>query len=75
MGAWAWGIVLDGFVLLASWLLTRRRRAGWLVMAGNLLVLWSAYAIVHRQWGFFPGIVLQSGLALRGWWLWRPREL
>lgn len=76
MSAWTWGIVLDGFVLLASWLLAHRRRVGWLVMAANLLILWTAYAIVHRQYGFFFGIVAQSIVAVRGWITWgRTTEL
>lgn len=71
MSRWVWGIALDTGVLLSAWLLSRRNRLGWLVMACNLLIGWSAYAILHRQWGFFFGIITQTVVAVRGWLTWR----
>lgn len=71
MGSWLWGCVLDGVGILASWMLARRIRFGWLVSLFNLLVFWTAYSVVMHQWGFFPGIGLYAYVAWRGWWNWR----
>lgn len=70
MPHWMWGIVLDTGVLFSAWLLSRRNRLGWMVMAINLFVGWTAYAITFKAWGFFFGIVAQGAVAIRGWITW-----
>lgn len=47
---WAWSVILAVATLAGLWL-AARHALGWLVAAAGELV-WVAYAVVSRQWGF-----------------------
>jgi hypothetical protein len=66
---WAWGPILDACSLTTAWALGRRRRWGWLVSCLSM-ALWSVFAVMYGQWGFFPGILLHVYFAIRGYALW-----
>lgn len=70
LSAWLWGLIPDTVGFIAVYLLAKRKRSGWLVMLFNLLVIWTAFSIVHGIWGFFPGILAHAYMALRGWNNW-----
>jgi len=65
-----WGLLLDGASLLSAWLLSKKRRVGWLITIFSMLFLWTTYSITYHQWGFFPGICLHTFIAARAWVLW-----
>lgn len=71
LGSWILPILIDLVALLPAWLLGRKQRIGWLVMFVEMAVLWPIYAVSVGGWGWFPGIVAHSALAVRGWYLWR----
>jgi hypothetical protein len=74
MNSWIWGLLLDGISLTSIFFLTRKMRIGWLISLFNLTVVWVAYAIVLKQWGFFPGISIHAFMAWRGWVKWGRTE-
>lgn len=74
MESWIWGLLIDSFSLFGAWLLTRRKRMGWIVIMVEFAVLWVLFALHYRQWGFFPGIVIHLYVAFMGWKRWGHDE-
>lgn len=65
-----WSYILTAVGLLGIYLAGKKNRAGWLVgLAAQ--VLWVAYAIVTRQWGFILSSVAYGTIYARNWRLWR----
>ncbi len=52
---WSWLLVANGTVGIA--LAGRGRALGWAMLIGNE-ILWTAYAVQSRQWGFLAGAIL-----------------
>ena len=69
MPLWIWGLVLDGTGLLGSWFLARLNRFGWIISL-VAQVLWIIYSVQTEQWGFFPGIILQTIINIKGFLRW-----
>lgn len=67
---WVPGLILDGTGLLGSWYLSNKNRVGWLVSL-VAQALWTVYAIGFQQWGFLPGIILQSVINVHGYRKWK----
>jgi hypothetical protein len=55
------------------WMCGRRMRVGWLVAIFTEM-LWVAYAISTRQWGFIAGAALYMAVFARNWTLWGRNE-
>lgn len=67
---WMWGLILDGTGLLGSYYLARLNRVGWIVSL-VAQVLWAVYSVQTKQWGFFPGIALQTFINVKGYKNWK----
>lgn len=70
---WLWGLVLDGTGLFGSWLLSNKWKFGWIISL-VAQVLWAIYSVQTKQWGFFPGIALQTVINVHGYNKWRRDE-
>lgn len=69
MGGQWWSWVLTAVGLTGWWLTGRRLWAGWAVSLG-VQVLWLAYAVTSRQWGFVVAALAygtMAGINLRRW--------
>lgn len=64
---WPW--LLDAIGLTSLYLLTRKSRLGFLVGALAMLV-WLAYTIDTRQWGFVPGVFVYTAVHVKGYREW-----
>lgn len=73
MPLWIWGLVLDGTGLFGSWLLARLNKVGWLISL-VAQVLWAVYSVQTKQWGFFPGIALQTVINVKGYKNWKRHD-
>lgn len=69
MSVW-WSVGLSAGGLCGAWLLTERRRVGWLVYA-VLNVCWVVYAVASEQWGFLPTSLVFIAMNARGYVRWR----
>ena len=67
---WSWA--LAGVGILGIYLAGRHKASGWLVGA-SAQVLWFAYAIVTRQWGFIFTAIAYAAIYLKNWWDWRTK--
>ncbi|TQK29404.1 hypothetical protein [Arthrobacter sp. SLBN-53] len=67
---WSWGLTVVG--VLGIYLTTRKLWAGYVVgLAAQ--VLWIAYAIATRQWGFIASAFAYGSVYALGWYRWtRP---
>ncbi|MFC0504275.1 hypothetical protein [Micromonospora costi] len=65
---WSW--VLTGVGVFGLWLAGRRNPWGWAVGVGAQ-VLWVAYAVVTRQWGFLLGAFVYGPVYLGNFLRWR----
>lgn len=72
MSAW-WSYALAPFGLLGMWLAGGKSRYGWLLSIGTQ-VLWLAYAVDTKQWGFIPGSLAYGFIYARNFWAWRKQE-
>lgn len=62
--------VVDAFGFASNWLLTGRRRAGWVLsLAGQ--VVWLGVAVPTGQWAFVLASLVYGAVAVRGWVAWR----
>lgn len=64
---WSWMLAAVG--ILGIWLAGRKQRAGWLVGVAAQL-LWIAYAITTRQWGFLVTAFAYGAVYIRNWLRW-----
>lgn len=65
---WSW--VLTGVGLVGFYLSGKKLWVGWAINLANQVV-WLAYALVTRQFGFLPGVVLYGLLYARNMRAWR----
>jgi nicotinamide riboside transporter PnuC len=68
---WSWALAAVG--ITGIWLAGRNNKAGWLIGLGAQL-LWLAYAIATRQWGFIVTAIAYGAVYARNWWRWREAE-
>lgn len=65
---WSW--VLTAVGVFGLWLAGRKDWRGWLVgLAAQ--ILWIAYAIVSRQWGFILSALVYGAVYLKNMLAWR----
>lgn len=72
MNAW-WSYILAPFGLAGMYLAGRKIAKGWLLSIGTQL-LWLAYAVQTRQWGFIPGSGAYLVVYARNWSAWRKTK-
>lgn len=65
---WSW--VLTAVGVLGLYLAGKKNRAGWAVGLGAQ-VLWVAYAVASRQWGFLASAGAYGWVYARNWLRWR----
>lgn len=64
-----WSFILAAVGLLGLYLTGQKRIEGWAVGVGAQ-VLWLAYAVVTRQWGFIITAVAYALMFGRNWYVW-----
>lgn len=69
---WSW--VLAAVGITGIYLAGRMNKLGWAIGLGAQ-VLWLAYAIVTRQWGFIATAIAYGFVYARNWWRWRAAEV
>jgi nicotinamide riboside transporter PnuC len=68
---WSWALAAVG--ITGIWLAGRNNKLGWAIgLAAQ--VLWLAYAIATRQWGFIATALAYGAIYGRNWWKWREQE-
>jgi len=65
---WSWALAAVG--ILGIYLAGRQKAVGWLVGVGAQ-VLWLAYGIATRQWGFLTTAVAYAAIYGKNWLSWR----
>jgi hypothetical protein len=65
---WSWLLAAGG--ILGIYLAGRKLSVGWLVGLG-MQVLWLAYAVATRQWGFLFTAVAYGTVYGKNWLAWR----
>lgn len=68
---WSWTLAAIG--ITGIWLAGRNNKAGWAIGAAAQL-LWLAYALATKQYGFIATAVAYGTMYGRNWWKWRQRE-
>lgn len=68
-----WSYALAAVGLTGLYLTGNMKRVGFLVGLGAQ-VLWIAYAIATRQWGFIATAVVYGGMYYRNWIRWKKTE-
>lgn len=64
---WSWGLAAVG--ILGIYLAGKKMKAGWMV--GILAqVLWLAYAVATRQWGFLVTAIAYASIYLKNYLAW-----
>lgn len=64
-----WSYLLTAVGVTGLWLAGRKSRIGWAVgLAAQ--VLWIAYAIATRQWGFIVSSIVYGAVYARNWVRW-----
>lgn len=71
--SWAWSYLLAGLGCFALWLAGRKRKSGWAVGA-SIQVLWVAYAVSTRQYGFIISAFAYGFFYVRNYLRWRAEE-
>lgn len=69
MGQW-WSWILAAIGISGLYLAGSKRSAGWAVGIA-VQVLWIAYAVVSRQWGFIFSAIGYGWVGFRNWRRWR----
>lgn len=69
--AWSWALTAVGVTGL--YLAGRGNRLGWAVGIGAQL-LWLAYALATRQWGFLASVAAYGWVHARNFLAWRRRN-
>lgn len=64
-----WSILLTTVGVLGIWLAGRRSMWGWAVGLGAQL-LWIAYAVATKQWGFIASAVAYGFVYARNFYRW-----
>lgn len=70
--AWSWFLTLFGITGL--YLAGKNNKLGW-VIGLAVQVLWFAYAINTKQWGFLVSALIYSAVYGHNWWKWYRRDL
>ncbi|WP_433355588.1 hypothetical protein ACQP25_17135 [Microtetraspora malaysiensis] len=65
---WSWALTLVGITGL--WFAGRRKAYGWAIGLGAQL-LWIAYAVATRQWGFIASALVYGLVYARNYVAWR----
>ena len=70
---WWWSWLLAAVGVTGLWLAGRDNKTGWVIgLAAQLL--WLAYAITTRQWGFLVTAFAYGIVYARNWHRWHQRE-
>lgn len=72
MSQW-WSWLLAAIGLSGVFLAGNSRKLGWAIGVG-VQVLWLAYAVTSRQWGFLVSAIGYGGMYGRNWWRWHRAE-
>lgn len=72
--SWWWSYLLTAVGVLGLYLAGKKDRRGWVVGMGAQL-LWFAYAISTRQWGFIGSCVAYGSVYTRNFLAWRREAL
>jgi hypothetical protein len=73
VAAWWWSWLLASIGLVGLWLAGSRRTAGWWIGLAVQL-LWIAYALVSKQYGFIASAVAYAVVNARNLRRWRAAE-
>lgn len=68
---WSW--ILAAVGITGIYLAGRMNKLGWAIGLGAQL-LWLAYAIATRQWGFIATAIAYGFVYARNWWRWYVAE-
>jgi nicotinamide riboside transporter PnuC len=68
-----WSVLLTAVGVLGIWLAGQRNSWGWAVGLGAQ-VLWIAYAVATRQWGFIGSAAAYGFVYARALYRWRRDE-
>jgi hypothetical protein len=68
-----WSVGLAASAIVITWLLGNRWTPAWLLAVG-LQLLWVAYALATRQWGFLASAAVFSVLNARNYRKWRQLD-
>lgn len=73
MVAWWWSWLLTAIGILGLWLAGSNNKVGWMI--GLLAqVLWIAYAIVSKQYGFLLSALAYGTVYFRNFKRWKLKE-
>lgn len=64
-----WSYILTAVGVTGIWLAGRKSTWGWAIGLGAQ-VLWIAYAIATRQWGFIVSALVYGSVYARNWLRW-----
>jgi hypothetical protein len=64
--------ILSAVSCVMLWLMGNKSRWGPAFGIFNQ-VLWVAYVLVTRQWGFLPGVIAYTVIHIRNLWRWTQR--
>lgn len=70
---WWWSWILAAVGVTGMFLAGSNRKSGWAVGVG-VQVLWLAYAVATRQWGFLVTAPLYGAVNARNWLRWSREE-
>jgi hypothetical protein len=70
MAPWWWSWVLMSVGVTGLWLAGRKNRLGWAIGFGSQ-VLWLAYSLSTRQWGFLVSCLFYGFVHARNFLRWR----
>lgn len=68
---WSWALTVVGVTGL--WFAGRRKAFGWAIGLGAQ-VLWIAYAVASRQWGFIASALVYGAVYGRNFVAWRREQ-
>lgn len=69
---WSW--VLSAVGIFGIWLAGQKKASGWAV-GFSAQILWIAYAIATRQWGFIAASLVYATFYARNWFRWRREAI
>jgi hypothetical protein len=67
---WLWSRLLTAVGVTGLYLAGSKKRWGWAIGLGAQ-VLWIAYALSTRQYGFLASVLAYGGVYARNFWSWR----